>query len=53
VTYRRGHPWTDVDDDELRRLIVAGETPLRIARQLGRSQEAITARKVRLRLRHG
>lgn len=51
MTTRRGLPWTDIDDRELRTLLAAGDSTVRIARKLGRSQSAVMNRKVQLGLR--
>lgn len=53
MTSRRGQLWTAIDDAELRELLSAGASMFRIARHLGRTQQAVASRKVRLRIRHG
>ncbi|PJI87363.1 hypothetical protein DAH55_15540 [Sphingomonas koreensis] len=40
----RRRPWTDADDIELRRLIEDRQRPSEIARQLGRTIDAIRGR---------
>lgn len=46
----RGRRWSDDDAAELRRLIVAREPAVRIARTLRRTQDAIRGRAAELRL---
>ncbi len=46
----RRRPWTDADDIELRRLIEDRQRPSEIARQLGRTIDAIRGRAASLGL---
>jgi hypothetical protein len=38
---KRNRPWTETDDRDLRTLAAAGVTPHEIARQIGRTVEAV------------
>ena len=45
-----GRPWTQEDDNELRRMATAGAISKAIAAQLQRSDKAVRARAARLRI---
>jgi len=47
---RRRRPWSEVDDDALRRMIAERQLPGEIARQLRRTIDAVRGRAVHLDL---
>lgn len=50
MTARRGAPWTEEDDAELRRRVAGKQTISQIARELGRTMDAIRGRAATLRI---
>ena len=50
MTGNRGQAWSDMADSELRKRIDARQTVVQIAREMGRTQDAIRGRAATLRL---
>lgn len=50
MTGRRGTPWSGADDAELRRRVAANQTIGQIAREMGRTMDAIRGRAAGLRI---